>query len=98
MIQLELNGIGCKLVFHSYSKFTSNTWYTLIWKLEKYKPIFRTNIIFLSINILKTKNGKNRAKKGKQSNEMETKTRFFLLELIRTRKQNLQGRKKKGKK
>jgi hypothetical protein len=38
MIQLELNGTGCKLVFHSYSKFTSNTWYTLICKLEEYKP------------------------------------------------------------
>jgi hypothetical protein len=38
MIQLELNGIGYKLVFHSYSKFTSNTWYTLICKFEKCKP------------------------------------------------------------
>jgi len=34
VIQLELNGIGYKLVFHSYSKSTSNTWYAF----EKYKP------------------------------------------------------------
>jgi hypothetical protein len=32
IIQLELNDIGNKLVFHRYSKSTSNTWYTLIWK------------------------------------------------------------------
>jgi hypothetical protein len=38
MMQLQLNDIGCKLVFHSYSKFTSNTWYTLICKFEEYKP------------------------------------------------------------
>jgi len=38
MIQLEFNDIGYKLVFHSYSKFTSNTWYTLICKFEKCKP------------------------------------------------------------
>ncbi len=38
VIQLELNGIGYKLVFHSYSKYNSNTWYTLICKFEKYKP------------------------------------------------------------
>jgi hypothetical protein len=37
MIQLELNGIGYKLVFHNYSKSTSNTWHTLICKFEKYK-------------------------------------------------------------
>jgi hypothetical protein len=38
VIQLELNGIGYKLVLHNYSKSTSNTWYTLICKVEKYKP------------------------------------------------------------
>jgi hypothetical protein len=38
MIQLKLNGLGYKLVFHSYSKFASNTLYTLICKFEKYKP------------------------------------------------------------
>ncbi len=38
MIQLELNGIGYKLVFHNCSKFASNTWGTLIYKFEKYKP------------------------------------------------------------
>jgi hypothetical protein len=38
VIQLELNGIGYKLVFHSYSKSTLNTCYTLICKFEKYKP------------------------------------------------------------
>jgi hypothetical protein len=38
MIQLELSGIGYKLVFHNYSKSASNTWYTLICKFEKYKP------------------------------------------------------------
>jgi hypothetical protein len=38
VIQLELNGIGYKLVFHNYSKSASNTWYTLIWKFVKYKP------------------------------------------------------------
>jgi len=38
VIQLELNGIRYKLVLHSYSKSTSNTWYTLICKVEKYKP------------------------------------------------------------
>jgi hypothetical protein len=38
VIQLELNGMGYKLVFHSYSKSTSNTWYTLICKFEKCKP------------------------------------------------------------
>jgi hypothetical protein len=38
VIQLELNDIGYKLVFHRYSKSTSNTWYTLICKFEKYKP------------------------------------------------------------
>jgi hypothetical protein len=38
MIQLELNDIGYKLVFHNYSKSTSNTWYTLICKFEKCKP------------------------------------------------------------
>jgi len=27
VIQLELNDIGYKLVFHSYSTFASNTWY-----------------------------------------------------------------------
>jgi len=37
MIQLELNGIGYKLVFHNYSKFASNTWHTLICKFEKDK-------------------------------------------------------------
>jgi len=37
-IQLELNGIGYKLVFHNYSKSASNTWYTLVCKFEKYKP------------------------------------------------------------
>ncbi len=35
---LRQNGIGYKLVFHSYSKCASNTWYTLIFKFEKYKP------------------------------------------------------------
>ncbi len=39
MKQLELNGIGYKWVFHSYSKSTSNTWYILIWKFEKCKKI-----------------------------------------------------------
>jgi hypothetical protein len=38
VIQLELNDIGYKLVFHNYSKSTSNTWYTLICKFEKYEP------------------------------------------------------------
>jgi hypothetical protein len=38
MIQLELIGIGYKLKFYSYSKFTSNKWYTLICKFEKCKP------------------------------------------------------------
>jgi len=38
MIQLELNGIGYKLVFHNYSNFASNTWHKLICKFEKYKP------------------------------------------------------------
>jgi hypothetical protein len=37
VIQLELNDIGYKLVFHNYSKFAWNTWYTLICKSEKYK-------------------------------------------------------------
>ncbi len=37
VIQLELNGIGHKLIFHSYSKSSSNTWYTLICKFEKCK-------------------------------------------------------------
>jgi hypothetical protein len=34
-IQLELNGIGYTMIFHSYSKSTSNT---LICKFEKCKP------------------------------------------------------------
>jgi hypothetical protein len=38
VIQLELNGIGYIVVFHNYSKFTSNTWYTIIYKFEKCKP------------------------------------------------------------
>jgi hypothetical protein len=38
VIELELNGIGYKLVFHNYSKSASNTWYTLICKFEKYNP------------------------------------------------------------
>jgi hypothetical protein len=38
VIHLELNNIGHKLVFHSYSKSTSNMWYTLICKFEKCKP------------------------------------------------------------
>jgi hypothetical protein len=38
VIQLELNDINYKLIFHSYSKFASITWYTFIWKFEKYKP------------------------------------------------------------
>jgi hypothetical protein len=38
VIQLELNGTGYKLVFHSYSKSAWNTWYTLICKFEKCKP------------------------------------------------------------
>ncbi len=38
VIQLELNDIDYKLVFHSYSKFALNTWYTLIGKFENYKP------------------------------------------------------------
>jgi len=38
VIQLELNGIGYIMVFHSYSKFASNTWYALICKFEKCKP------------------------------------------------------------
>ncbi len=32
-----MNDIGYKLVFHNYSKFASNTWYTLICKFEKYE-------------------------------------------------------------
>ncbi len=38
VIQLELNGIGYIMVFHSCSKFASNTWHTLICKFEKCKP------------------------------------------------------------
>jgi len=38
MIQLELNGIAYKLVFHICSKSASNTWDTLICKFETYKP------------------------------------------------------------
>jgi hypothetical protein len=41
VIQLELNGIGYKLVFHNYSKSASNTLYTLytlISNFEKCKP------------------------------------------------------------
>ncbi len=41
MIHLELNDIGYKFVFHSYSKSTSNTWYILICKFEKCKPNFK---------------------------------------------------------
>jgi len=36
IMQLELNGIGYKLVFHNYLKYTSNTWHKLICKFEKY--------------------------------------------------------------
>ncbi len=38
VIQLKLNDMGYRLVFHSYSKFASNTWYTLICEFEKWKP------------------------------------------------------------
>jgi hypothetical protein len=38
VMQLELNDNGYKLVFHSYSKLASNTWYTLICKILKCKP------------------------------------------------------------
>jgi hypothetical protein len=38
VIQSELTRIGFKLKFHSYSQFTSNKWYTLIYKFEKSKP------------------------------------------------------------
>ncbi len=48
MIQLELNGIGYKLVFHSYSKSTSNTWYTLICKFEN---INQTPKNYMGMNI-----------------------------------------------
>jgi hypothetical protein len=58
VIQLELNGMSYKLVFLSYSKFASNTWYTLICKFEKCKPnpkkILSVNITS-STRILKTK-------------------------------------------
>jgi hypothetical protein len=37
VIQLELNGIGYIVIFHSYSKFASKTWYTIICKFEKCK-------------------------------------------------------------
>jgi hypothetical protein len=48
MIKLEVNGIGYKLVLHSYSKFASNTLYTLICKVEKYKPTPRK---YMGMNI-----------------------------------------------
>ncbi len=38
VIQLKLNGIGYMVIFHNYSKFASNIWYTLICKFEKCKP------------------------------------------------------------
>jgi hypothetical protein len=36
VIQLKLNDMGYKFVFHSYSKFASNTWYHIgmwVWKM-----------------------------------------------------------------
>jgi hypothetical protein len=38
VIQLELNDIVYKLIFHSYSKFVSNTWYT--YKHKNFLNIF----------------------------------------------------------
>jgi hypothetical protein len=49
VIQLELNGIGYIMVFHSCSKFASNTWHTLICKFEKCKP--NSQKIYMGMNI-----------------------------------------------
>jgi len=51
LIQLKLNGINYELVFHNYSKFASNTWYTLICKFEKYKTKPQ-KITWVGINII----------------------------------------------
>ncbi len=77
MKQLELNGIGYKWVFHSYSKSTSNTWYILIWKFEKCKQIQKKlheyeHILFVDF-FFKKKNWKN-WKKGEKGNR---KTNFI---------------------
>jgi hypothetical protein len=76
MIQLELNDIGCKLIFYGYSKFASNAWYTLICKFEKYKKTPK-NYMGMNIyglldfiyfynwgNFLKMRNKGNRKKKS----------------------------------
>ncbi len=49
VIQWELNGMGYKLIFHSYSKFASNTWYTLICKFLKCKPNPQKNWVWTYI-------------------------------------------------
>jgi hypothetical protein len=63
MIQLELNGIGYKLVFHNYSKFASNTWHTLICKFEKDKA---NPINYRGINIYSLLNFKKKEKLEKK--------------------------------
>jgi hypothetical protein len=48
VIQLELNDIDYKLVFHTYSRFTSNTWYTLIFYPRVSFHIDKTNYYHFS--------------------------------------------------
>jgi hypothetical protein len=56
LIQLELIDIGYKLVFKSYSKSTSNTWYTSnICKFENVKQTQKNHIgmkIYHALNFL----------------------------------------------
>jgi hypothetical protein len=65
VIRLELNDIGYKLVFHSYSKFVSNTWYTLICKFEKYKSSPKNYMGMNIYNLLDFKKKKNSKKNWK---------------------------------
>ncbi len=85
MIQLELNDIGYKLVFHSYSKSTSNTWYTLIWKFEKCKQKKKEkgmNIYHLLDFFFKKKFWKNWEKMERKEMEKQTSS-FGILKTIK---------------
>ncbi len=97
MIQLELNGFGYKWVFHSYSKSTSNTWYILIWKIEKCKQIEKKlheyeHILFVDF-FFKKKNSKN-WKKGEKGNR---KTNFIFWNFKDHKKWKIGDLKKKDK-
>jgi hypothetical protein len=93
VIQLELSGIGYKLVFRSYSMSVSNTWYTLICKFEKYKPspqkLHGYEHIW-SIGFKKKREIRKIIKK--EIKEIEKQTSFF--RILKTKKNGKIGEKK----